>query len=204
MKKIILYGIIAVGLLFGYYLFFIPKGQITGSAISDLDLDAIKGDPDAPVTILEYSDYECPFCAKFYRETLGKIDEKYIKTGKVKLIFKDFPLVFHKNAQKAAEAAECAGEQDRYYDMHDKLFEDGVSGGVASFMSYADSLGLDMDSFRSCLDSGQMEKEVSADNQEGLVAGITGTPGFIINGKKVSGAQPFEVFERIIEAELAK
>ena len=118
------------------------------------DDDAIKGDPNAPVTIVEFSDYECPFCEKFYAETLEQLENEYINTGKVKLIYRDFPLGSHPNAQKAAEAAECAGEQGRYYGMHDMLFENGASGGVASYKAYAQQLGLDTAAFNNCLDSG--------------------------------------------------
>ncbi len=168
-----------------------------------LDDDSIKGDPDAPVTIVEFSDYECPFCARFYSQTLSQIDEKYIKTGKVRLIYRDFPLSFHKQAQKAGEAAECAGEQGKYYEMHDKLFEDGVSGGIASFKQYALDIGLNTADFNTCLDSGAMAGEVQKDFRDGQAAGVQGTPGFLVNGRLISGAQPFSVFEQIIEAELA-
>ncbi len=167
-----------------------------------IDDDAIKGDKKAPVTIVEWSDYECPFCVRFYKETLGKIDTEYIKTGKVKLIYRDFPLGFHANAQKAAEAAECAGEQGKYYEMHDKLFEEGVDGGVTAFKKYASDIGLDTGKFDECLDSNKMASEVTKDMQDGQAAGVSGTPGFIINGQLVSGAQPFSVFKQIIDEEL--
>ena len=166
--------------------------------------DAIKGDVNAPVTIIEWSDFECPFCTRFYTETFGQVEKEYISTGKVRFIYKDFPLNFHANAQKAAEAAECAGEQEKYWEMHDKLFEEGVSGGVASFKQFASDIGLNTAKFNDCLDSGEMASEVQEDFSEGSAAGISGTPGFIINGKLVSGAQPFEVFKQIIDGELAK
>jgi len=169
-----------------------------------MDDDAVKGDKDAPVTIIEFSDYECPFCARFYSQTYLQIKSQYIDTGKVKLVFRDFPLSFHRQAQKAAEAAECAGDQGRYYDMHDKLFEEGVKGGVPTFRSYAKDLGLDTEEFNKCLDSGKHASEVRKDMADGSAAGIRGTPGFIINGQVVSGAQPFNVFKQIIDAELAK
>ena len=169
-----------------------------------MDDDAIKGDPNAPVTIVEWSDYECPFCQRFYSQTLSQIESQYIDTGKVKLVYRDFPLSIHPQAQKAEEAAECAGEQGKYYEMHDMLFDRGVSGGVSSFKNYAEQLGLDTAAFNSCLDSGEMAAEVKADMQAGASQGIRGTPGFIINGQLVSGAQPFQVFEQIIEEELAK
>ena len=167
-----------------------------------LDDDAVRGDEDAPVTIIEWSDFECPFCARFYSETLSSIEKEYIETGKVKLIYRDFPLSFHAQAQKAAEAAECAGEQGKYWEMHDLLFEQGVQGGVAGFKQYAKSLGLNTAEFDTCLDSGAMAAEVQKDMADGTAAGIQGTPGFLVNGKLVSGAQPFSVFKQVIEAEL--
>ena len=167
-----------------------------------IDDDTIKGDKDAPVTIVEFSDFECPFCARFYSQTLNQINEKYIKTGKVKFVYRDFPLGFHPNAQKAAEATECADDQGKFWEMHDKLFELGVKGGVSSFKEFAVDLGLDATKFNDCLDSGKYVSEVKKDMADGSAAGISGTPGFIINGKLISGAQPFSVFEQIIEAEL--
>lgn len=169
-----------------------------------LDDDAVKGDPKAPVTIIEFSDYECPFCARFYSQTYLQIEEQYIKTGKVKLIYRDFPLSFHAQAQKAAEAAECAGEQGKYYEMHNKLFEEGVQGGVASFKQFAKDLSLSTTKFNDCLDKGKMAAEVQKDFLDGQRAGIQGTPGFFVNGQLISGAQPFSVFQQVIEAELAK
>ena len=169
-----------------------------------IDDDTIKGDPNAPVTIVEWSDFECSFCARFYQQTLPLIDEQYIKTGKVNLIYRDFPLGFHANAQKAAEAAECAGEQDKFWEMHDTLFENGVAGGINSFKQFAVDIGLDTNKFNTCLDSGEMAEEVKKDMQDGSSAGVRGTPGFIINGQLVSGAQPFENFKQVIDAELTK
>ena len=169
-----------------------------------LDDDAVKGDPDAPVTIIEWSEFECPYCARFYNQAYSQIIKEYVDTGKVKIVFRDYPLSFHKNAQKAAEAAECAGDQEKYYAMHDKLFEEGVVGGVDTFKKYAVDLGLDSTEFDNCLDSGKHAEEVAKDMAAGQAAGISGTPGFLINGKLVSGAQPFENFKAIIDAELGE
>lgn len=178
--------------------------SLSVNAADLLDDDSVKGDANAPVTIVEWSDFECPFCTKFYKNTMAQLDETYIKTGKVKMVYRDYPLGFHANAQKAAESAECAGEQDKFWEMHDKLFETGVSGGVSSFKQMAIDLGLDTEKFNECLDSGAMAEEVKKDMQDGIAAGITGTPGFIINGRLIKGAQPFENFKAIIDAELAK
>lgn len=168
------------------------------------DDDPSKGSENAPVTIIEFSDFECPFCGRFFTQTLPQIEENYINDGKVRLVYRDFPLGFHPQAQKAAEAAECADEQGKFWEMHDKLFEDGVSGGVGSFKQYAEDLGLDTAKFNDCLDSGAMASEVQNDMQDGQSAGVSGTPTFFINGQKVVGAQPFSAFENIIDSELLK
>ncbi|MBI2582348.1 DsbA family protein [Candidatus Woesearchaeota archaeon] len=186
----------------------VPTGGAEPSPTVDIDMeellddDDVKGDKDAPVTIVEWSDYECPFCGRFYTETLPSLEQEYIKTGKVKFVYRDFPLSFHPNAQKAAEAAECAGEQGKYWEMHNMLFEQGVQGGVAGFKQYAKTLGLNSAKFDTCLDSGAMAAEVRADMADGTSVGIQGTPGFIVNGKLISGAQPFTVFKQVIDAEL--
>jgi protein-disulfide isomerase len=184
----------------------VPSGGDTGGQAIDMvavmDDDEVKGDPNAPVTIVEFSDFECPYCTRFFTQTLPAITEQYIDTGKVKFVYRDFPLSFHPNAQKAAEAAECAADQDKFWDMHDKLFEDGVKGGVNSFKQYAAELGLDTAAFDECLDSGKYTDEVQKDLADGSRLGVSGTPGFFVNGKYVNGAQPFEVFQQAIEAEL--
>ena len=168
-----------------------------------IDDDAIKGDINAPVTIVEFSDFECPFCGKYSDESYSLIVENYVNTGKVKYVFRDFPLSFHPNAQKAAEAAECAGEQGRFWDMHDYLFENQDYLAVENLKGYAKDLDLDTEEFNDCLDSGRMAEEVENDLLEGQSYGVSGTPGFFINGKLISGAQPYSVFEQEIEAALA-
>ena len=183
-----------------------PTGQATGDTTRvqvSVDDDDFLGDANAPVTIIEFSDYECPFCARFYEDALQQIKEKYVDTGKVKFIYRDFPLSFHTNAQKAAEAAECAGDQGKYYEMHNMLFESGVDGGVTAFKQYATNIGLNSNEFDVCLDSGKYYDEVQNDIKDGSAAGVRGTPATFVNGILVSGAQPFSVFEQIIEAELA-
>jgi len=166
------------------------------------DDDAVKGDPDAPVTIVEFSDFECPFCGRFYSQTLPHIEEDYIKTGKVKIIFRDFPLGFHRYAQKASEAAECAHQQGKFWEFHNKLYENQDSLDIQSLKEYAADLGLDTQKFNSCLDSGEMAPEVQADFMAGQAAGISGTPSFFINGQKIVGAQPYAVFRDAIESAL--
>lgn len=168
------------------------------------DDDPVKGDKKAPVTIIEFSDYQCPYCARFYTDTLPKLEETYIKTGKAKLIMRDFPLSFHQFAQKASEAAECADDQGKYWEYHNKLFDNQQALDIASLKKYAKDLSLDTAKFDSCLDTGKYTAEVQKDFQDGQKAGVSGTPSFFVNGNRIVGAQPFPAFEQIIEAELKK
>ncbi len=177
-----------------------PDARVDVSA----DDDPFLGDADAPVTIIEFSDYECPFCGRFFAQTLPEMKREYIDKGLVKLVYRDFPLSFHPNAQKAAEAAECAGDQGKYFEMHDKIFENQQAIGVANLKAYAADLSLDTAAFNDCLDSGKFAQEVKDDFADGQAAGVSGTPSFFINDKKLVGAQPFEAFKAVIDAELAE
>lgn len=174
--------------------------------------DPVKGSPDAPVTIIEYSEYQCPFCARFVQETLPLIEENYITTGKVRLIFRNFPV--HQQAVFAAGAAVCAQEGDEFWQMHDTLFaQQGEWSGNPDFMElfegYAQDIGLDTEQFTSCLipEEGKepewLEK-LKKDFEAGQEAGVQGTPSFFISDQSIVGAQPFEVFQEAIEQELAK
>lgn len=166
------------------------------------DDDPVQGYKDAPITIIEFSDFQCPYCAKFYTQTLPQIKENYIDTGKVKFVYRDFPLSFHPYAKKAAEAAECAHEQGKFWEFHDKIYENQNTLNNESLKQYAIDLGLNKDQFNTCLDTGKMSQEVMKDLQDGSSYGVTGTPAFFINGTKLVGAQPYEAFQRIIEQEL--
>ncbi|MBS3092685.1 thioredoxin domain-containing protein [Candidatus Pacearchaeota archaeon] len=171
------------------------------------DDDPALGNANAPVTIIEFSDYQCPFCERFYTNTLPQLKTEYINTGKVKLIYRDFPLSsIHPQAEEAAEAAECAGEQgdNFYWKMHDKLFENQNALDTDSLKKYAQQIGLDTSKFNTCLDSGAMAEEIAKDLADGTSYGVQGTPAFFINGQEISGAQPFESFKQIIDAELSK
>lgn len=200
MKKLIIKPMILIFLCLSVSLISFTTASINEDFFDD---DAVLGDPNAPVSIIEWGDYECPFCKRFYQNTFSQIDEEYIQTGKVKFVYRDFPLSFHPQAQKAAEAAECAGEQDAYFKMHEKLYTSGVEGGVTTFKQYAIELGLNKNEFNTCLDSGVMADEVKNDFEEGQAAGIQGTPGFIINGEMVSGALPFSNFKQVIDKKLS-
>ena len=164
------------------------------------------GSPDARVLIIEYSDYQCPYCGRYNAETFSRIKDTYIASGKVRYVFKDFPLSFHAQAPLAAQAARCAGDQGDYWGMHDLLFADQEAWSNATaaqvFGGYAEQLGLDGASLASCLESEVHAGAVESDLQEGLSLGVTGTPAFFVEGHFISGAQPFEVFQQAIEAAL--
>ena len=170
-----------------------------------VDDDPVKGNPSAQITIVEFSDFECPFCGKFYAETYDQIITAYVNTGKANLVFRDFPLSsIHPNAQKASEAAQCAFEQGKFWEMHDKLFENQQALEIEDLKQYAKDLKLNTVKFNDCLDSGKYEEEVANDVSEGASYGVTGTPAFFINGKLIAGAYPLEEFQKIIDEELAK
>ena len=174
------------------------------AAAADADDDPFLGKKNAPVTLIEFTDYQCPFCKRHFTNTFDQIKKEYIDTGKVKYVVRDYPLGFHNNAQKAAEATECADDQGKFWEMHDKLFENQHALDIASLKQNAVDLGLNTGEFNDCLDSGKHEAEVKKDFADGSAAGITGTPGFFVNDKKLSGAQPFASFKAIIDAELSK
>ena len=160
------------------------------------------GDEDAPVTIIEFSDFECPFCARWYIDTKSQIDEQYIKMGKVKLVYMHYPLSFHPQAEPAALASECAYEQGKFWEFHDLIFENQRVISDANYKKWAADLGLDQAQFDDCYDSKKYQADVQDDFNKGQRAGVRGTPGFFVNGRLVSGAQPFSVFQQAIEAEL--
>jgi len=169
------------------------------------DDDVILGDPDAPVTIIEFGDFQCPFCAKLHREVSPTIREKYIATGKAKMVYRDFPLdQLHPEARGSAEAAQCAGEQGSYWLYHDALFARQTQLGNALYSSLARELGLNGDAFDTCLTSGKYRDEVEKDYQDGVAAGVQGTPATFVNGTLISGAVPLAQFEAAIEAALAE
>jgi predicted DsbA family dithiol-disulfide isomerase len=158
------------------------------------------GDSKAPVTIVEFSDFQCPFCSRA-EETVKKVLEDY--KGKVRLYYRDYPLPFHDKAQKASEAALCAADQGKYWEMHGKLFANQSALAVPQLKEHAKGLGLDAGRFDKCLDSGEKAKMVEASKKAGDQAGVNGTPAFFINGRPLSGAVPIEKFKEIIDYELS-
>lgn len=179
------------------------KVEVSAELIED---SPMLGSASAQVTIVEFTDYECPFCQKHFLQTYPLIKSNYVDTGKVKYVLMDFPLSFHPSAQKAAEAAHCARDQggdEAYFEMHDLLFENQQSLNSASYLAWAGQLGLNTEQFSDCLNTGKHAAKVQASLQYGTSLGVSGTPGFFINGVPVSGAQPYNVFQQIIEQELA-
>jgi protein-disulfide isomerase len=167
------------------------------------DDDPSIGPADAPVTIIEFSDFQCPYCARFNADTLPQILSDY--GDRVRFVYRDFPLTsLHVNALKAAEASECANEQGAYWKYHDLLFQNQSALDDASLKNYAASLGLDTATFNQCLDSDKYMSEIQKDYQDGVAAGVQGTPAFFINGMPLSGAQPYSAFKTAIDAALAE
>ena len=188
-----------------------PKPPVKISA----DNDPIIGDPNAPITIIEFSDFQCPFCARFHVQTLPSIYEEYIDQGKVKLVFRDFPIQsIHPNALPASIAAECANDQGKFKEMHDKLFENQndwnkqeTTVALSMFIQYADAIEIEKNEFESCLTSGKHINDIRKDLDDGREYGVTGTPGFFVGNDEIGyvelkGAQPFESFKKIIDAQL--
>ena len=166
------------------------------------DGDPSIGPEDAPITIVEFSDYQCPYCVRWYQEVHKRLLEAY--KGKIRFVYRDFPLYsIHPEAQAAAEAADCAGEQNAYWQYHDALFSQKNGLGNAAYLQYASELGLDADQFGKCVSERRYKAEVDADFKFATSSGVSSTPTFFVNGLAVIGAQPFEVFQQIIEKELA-
>jgi len=167
-----------------------------------------QGAPDAPITVVEFSDFQCPFCASFAREVRPLIEERYVRTGKVRLVYRDFPLMsIHPGALLAAHVANCAGEQGAFWQMHTRIFEgmtkrewsSGDANDFRTFLRYAEELELDAGAVQQCVESNRYGAQIQEDILAGQQAGIRSTPSFLINGQLLVGAQPFEVWEQIFE-----
>lgn len=157
------------------------------------------GPKDAPIKIVEFTDYQCPFCGKA-RPTVNQVLAEY--KGKVRYVLRDFPLSFHKDALKAHEAARCAGEQNKVWEMNKKLFDNQRAIKVEDLKKYAGELKLKMEPFNQCLDSGKYAETIRQNQEYGEKVGVSGTPAFFINGRMISGARPFPAFKEIIDNEL--
>lgn len=190
---------------------------LEGAAGGDLaDDDPSLGDPAAPVTIVEFGDFQCPFCNRFFRETEREIIEQYVKTGKARFVYRDFAFLGEESVM-AAEAAECADEQGKFWPYHDRLynfiwdgyFGQGESGenvgafSAANLGRLAAEVGLDQERFDECRTSRRYRAEVERDTADGRRAGVSGTPSTFVNGRLLTGALPFAQFQAVIEAALA-
>jgi protein-disulfide isomerase len=177
------------------------SAQITDNALGNLS---------APVKIVEYADFQCPFCANFARDTEPALIEKYVKTGKVYFVFRSFGALLGPESGRAAEAAYCAGDQGSFWKYHDSLFAHQGAENSAAFADekltgFAGALGLDMEQFGSCLRLNKYAGRVTRDQADGKEAGVRGTPSFVINGKQLlEGAQPYDAFSSAIDAILAE
>ncbi len=170
-----------------------PRAPISMSDV------AVRGSEGTAVTLLEFADFQCPYCQQI-QPSLNKIEEEF--KGKVKFAYKDYPLPMHADAQKAAEAAHCAGAQGKYWDYHDMLFA-ARQLDPPSLKSYARDLKLDTKAFETCLDSGQMAGVVGAQNSEAQALGLQGTPTFFVNGRYVSGNVTYDRLKSVITEELS-
>ncbi len=166
-----------------------------------VDDDYVYGNADAPITIVEFSDYECPYCQRWFDQVWTRLREEYPE--QVRLVYRDFPLPGHPNATPAAEAANCAGEQDVYYAFHDLLFSGRLGLSADAYLGYADELELNLADFKQCLEERRHQAEVEADAAWAADLGVSSTPTFFINGIPLVGAQPYEVFKQVIDMELA-
>ena len=190
----------------------VPLTQASAGSI--IDDGRIRGRVDAPLTLIEYSDFTCGCCVKFFKETLPRLQAKYIETGKVRFVYRDYPRADQGVAAEAAVAARCAGAQGRYWPMHDRLFSGGGRLDSGSFKGYAKMMGLDQAAFAKCFDERQHLEAIFQDRQEANRWGFHGTPGFIlirtVGGPTekepaiaIPGAFPFEEFAEEIDRMLA-
>jgi len=165
------------------------------------DNDPVLGPANAPVTIIEFSDYQCPYCRKWYTEVFGRILSTY--ANKVRFVYRDFPLTsLHPEAEPAAIAAHCAGEQGKYWEFHDLIFGGQLGLSATSYTQYAGNLNMNIEKFSTCISSEKYKAEVESDLKYASNLGVRSTPTFFINGIAVVGAQPFEVFQQVIDQEL--
>ncbi|TRZ55421.1 hypothetical protein D4Q76_00525 [archaeon] len=189
---IVMIGLIAVTAGF-YFILSGPSNQLPRT-------EHFLGSANAKVVVVEYSDFQCPACGAA-EPTVEQIIHTY--GNQIKFVYKNFPLSGHQYAQKAAEAAECAGAQGKFWEMHGRLFANQQALRITDLKNYAQQFGLNATDFNSCLDSGAAAANVKADFNEGLAQKVSGTPAFFVNGRLIEGAQPFEEFKTVIDQELA-
>lgn len=169
------------------------------------------GDKNAKVVMIDFSDFECPFCKQYFDQTFGQIKKDYIDTGKVVYYYRHFPLDFHPAARPSALASECANEQGKFWEFHDLVFKDQAKitgqtpeATILALKTFAANLSLNTSQFNTCLDTEKYKDNVDKDYTQGGASGVNGTPGFFINGVPVVGAQPYSAFKAVIDQELSK
>ena len=185
----------------------VPAAAQQRGVFIGVDDDPVLGSPEAKVLIIEFGDYQCPSCRMFWKDIEPRLKKDYIDTGKVKLVFRDFPLMqSHPEALLAAMAVNCAGEQGKYWQYHDKVFREQYNKGddvirfkAADLKKWAKDIKLDSSAFDQCLDSEKYKNEVMKDKMEGEAAGVQGTPTFFINGRVMGGAQQYPEYKKLID-----
>ena len=202
--------ILLVGLLMA--LTTLPAAAQQRGVFIGVDDDPVLGSPDAKVLMIEFGDYQCPSCRMFWKDIEPRLKKDYIDTGKVELVFRDFPLMqIHPEALLAAMAVDCAGEQQKYWQYHDKVFREQYNKGddiirmkAADLKKWAKDIGMDQAKFDQCLDSEKFKNEVLKDKADGDAAGVQGTPTFFINGRIMGGAQQYPEYKKLIDELLNK
>jgi protein-disulfide isomerase len=205
----IILGIVlfAAGILVGYWLHGAVGGASSGRDLSPASLvgdseDYSWGNASAKVTVVEFGDFECPYCQQWHQQVYGKLKAAY--GNSIRFIYRDFPLEFHADAEPAAEAAHCAGEQKRYAEYFELLYQAPMGLDATARRAYAQSVGLNLAAFDQCVASGRYASEIQKDISDASANGVTGTPAFFINGRLLSGAQPFSAFQQVIDSALAQ
>ena len=191
-----------------------PQAEVSPTNITLTVDEPFKGDKTAKLTLVDFSDYQCPFCARFFRETLPQIEKDYILTGKVKYVFRDFPLeIIHREAFKAHEAAHCAGDQGKCWEMHDRLFQNQTNLGPEELPKHAEAIGLSSSVFQKCLGSEKHASRIRKEIEHGRKAGVQGTPTFFLGSqdsdartvkvlRMIQGAQSYAQFKEAIDGAL--
>ncbi len=219
-------SLVLIALIIGVYAgsqFFVPAPAAATTTTTVLQKVSVSagtnpalGSADAPVTIIEFSDFQCPYCRIAYLQALPQVKANYIDTGKVKFYYRNYPLSFHPSSMKSAEAAECANEQGKFWEMHDKMFDEQaklgqgtVQYGVVDIKKWASEINLDSAAFNSCIDSDKYQSGIDKDVSDGNTAGVSGTPTFFIGTESdgyyvLGGAYPYSSFKTIIDAELTR
>jgi len=173
-----------------------PAPQPFKPADVSIEGSPVLGDANAPVTIVEFTDYQCPFCRRHATGTFGQIEKEYVKTGKVRYVLRQFPLKsIHPNAAKASEATLCAGDQGRYWEMHHQIFNKTKTFNNEEWLLHANALKLNMKAFNDCMESGKKAAKVEQDLKDGMALGIRGTPGFFIGKSDPSDPDKFRAVE---------